>query len=187
MTFECCRSHPEIEVAWRHVVTEVADGLFVTGEPLPGTYARTAEVWAALGIEVVLDMTTTDHGHLDLPLDRVWLPLEDDGSRRPDWWFEETCEASKGRSTLVHCHLGVARAPSAAFAVLLSRGVDCFTALEAVLATRSVATVAYAVDALEWYCREYQDVGSLPYIAEELENRRRRLVQESRERLEVRF
>jgi hypothetical protein len=83
---------------------------------------------------------------------RVWLPTPDDGTPRDPRWFEGiTCAAGETESVLVHCHMGVARGPSAVFAILLARGWHELDALDAVMFGRPIATVAYAADALRWF------------------------------------
>lgn len=161
-------------------VTPVAPNLWVTGEPPLDGYELTALAWSKLGVEIVLDLTTTERGEMDLPVERVWLPLEDDGSRRPDWWFEEVCDAASGRPALVHCHMGVARAPSAAFAIMLNRGMDEYEALERLISTRRVATAPYSIEALEWFLGR----AATPDRLAQFDDRRRSLVIEARRALE---
>lgn len=50
---------------------------------------------------------------------------------------------------LVHCHMGVNRAPSAAFAVLLDRGMDPVEAYDLIRSQRTQAGLAYAMDAFD--------------------------------------
>ena len=176
-----CPGHPAPEDEWRHVVSEVAPGLFVTGEPLsgdPGPLRR----WERLGVETVLDLT--DRGRpLAKPstVRRVWLPTPDDGSLRdPAWMASVAREAAHGERVLVHCHMGVARAPSAAFLLMLQRGHDELSAIEAVLSARPIAAANYAADVLRWHLGG--DAGADDRVSA-LEARRRSLVAVHRERL----
>ncbi len=83
--------------------------------------------------------------------------IDDAGQRVPGEWFEELTDwaadalADPDARLLVHCHMGVNRGPSAAFAVLLRLGWDPFEALDAIRAARPIAYIAYAEDALAWH------------------------------------
>jgi dual specificity phosphatase 3 len=83
--------------------------------------------------------------------------LDDMGQRVPGWWFDEavgavleSLEESKS-VVLVHCHMGINRGPSLAYAVLLAQGVDPVDALEAIRSVRPIAYMSYAEDALRWH------------------------------------
>ena len=52
---------------------------------------------------------------------------------------------------LVHCHMGVNRAPSLAYAAMLELGRGVEEALEAIRAARPIAAIAYAADAVRWF------------------------------------
>ena len=52
---------------------------------------------------------------------------------------------------LLHCHMGVNRAPSAALAVLLDQGFGIREALEAIRAARPIAVIDYADSVLDWH------------------------------------
>lgn len=84
-------------------------------------------------------------------------PVEDAGQKIPAEWFEELDQwvtralADPDAKVLVHCHMGVNRAPSAAFGLLLSQGLTVREALSAIRTARSVAVIDYADDALDWY------------------------------------
>ena len=54
---------------------------------------------------------------------------------------------------LVHCHMGVNRGPSMAYAILLALGWDAVEALNAISAARPIAGVIYAGNALSWWHR----------------------------------
>lgn|GEM_PF-3365081 len=176
-----CVGHPAPEDDWRHVVSEVAPGLFVTGEPLEGDDGPLAE-WERLGADLVIDLT--DHGR-PLPrtsaISRVWLPTPDDGSPRDPAWIAAVVGAAAGaQSVVVHCHMGVARAPSVAFLLLLRRGIDETEALTRVVTARPIAAVNYAADVLRWHLGDVPGAAQRVAAVEEL---RRQLVAAHRERL----
>jgi protein-tyrosine phosphatase len=100
--------------------------------------------------------------------------MDDAGQRVPAAWFDTgvafAMEAiDLGGTVLTHCHMGINRGPSLAFAVLLAQGWDPVEALDAIRAARPIAWVAYAEDALRWH---HETRGSTPA---ELERDRRRV------------
>lgn len=84
---------------------------------------------------------------------------DDDGLRMPDSWFERgvgfALQALQrpGTTVLAHCHMGVNRGPSMAFAILLGQGVDPVAALDLIRTARPIVGLAYAADALDWWQR----------------------------------
>lgn len=89
------------------------------------------------------------------------VPTDDDGYGQPGDWFSSGVQAAltafkdPHRKVLVHCHMGVNRAPSMVFAVLLALDYDPVNALDTIRANRPIAAVLYAEDALAWYHQEY--------------------------------
>ena len=86
-----------------------------------------------------------------------WDGIDDAGQRVPAEWFDgivawaQTALDTPGARILVHCHMGINRAPSAGFAILLGLGWEPVVALEAIRTARPIAYVAYAEDALRWH------------------------------------
>jgi len=84
-------------------------------------------------------------------------PIADDGQKIPKAWFDTLVEWAHGAladpnaTVLVHCHMGVNRAPSAALAILLDCGMGLRPALEAIRTARPVAAIDYAGSVLEWW------------------------------------
>lgn len=91
----------------------------------------------------------------------IHLGVADAGQRMPDTWFEEgTAVAGRALSDpqarlYVHCHMGINRAPSLAFAILLRQGWAPLAALDHLRRVRSIAYVAYAEDAVDWWLRRH--------------------------------
>jgi dual specificity phosphatase 3 len=88
-----------------------------------------------------------------------WLGVDDAGPRMPDEWFDVGTHHVLGRleagaTVLVHCHMGVNRAPSMGYAALLALGWDPVEALDAIRSARPIAFVGYAEDALDWWLRK---------------------------------
>ncbi len=82
----------------------------------------------------------------------------DGGQPMRNSWFETITafagqHLSVGVGVLVHCHSGINRSPSAAFAVQLSIGWDPVEAIELIRTQRPIATVSYAENALDWWHR----------------------------------
>jgi hypothetical protein len=177
----CPWPHPPGEDEFRHVVSLVAPGVAVTGQPMRAD-AVPQHSWDARDVRLVIDVT--DDGspftRPDSAMRRVWLPTPDDGSPRDPRWFDAIASAAGDReSVLLHCHMGVARGPSAAFAVLLARGWHELDAIDAVMFGRPIATVAYAADALRWHV----GTGLDPARIDRLEARRAELVSLLRARI----
>lgn len=83
------------------------------------------------------------------------------GHKVPAELFDEVVRIAReddkhGRKTLVHCHMGVNRGPSAAFAILLDRGVMPVHAYKEILKARPIVGLAYAKDALEAHIERIQ-------------------------------
>jgi dual specificity phosphatase 3 len=91
-------------------------------------------------------------------IEYIHLPANDfGGSQKPDWYRRGT-EAVKqafkdnpNAKVYIHCHMGVNRGPSMAFATLLTQGFDPVWAIERIREVRPIAYVWYAKDALRWY------------------------------------
>lgn len=92
-------------------------------------------------------------------VDYTHLGVADAGQRMDDAWFDagiEVAEQALGDDAnrlLVHCHMGINRGPSMAFAILLHQGWDPVDALERLHEVRPIAFVAYAEDAVDWWVR----------------------------------
>ncbi|HET8602239.1 MAG TPA: hypothetical protein VFL99_18085 [Segeticoccus sp.] len=87
----------------------------------------------------------------------LWNGEDDIGQRMPDHWFDVgvafALEAlsEPGTAVLSHCHMGINRGPSMAFAILLATGMEPVAALSAIRAARPIAAISYSGDALRWW------------------------------------
>lgn len=85
------------------------------------------------------------------------LGVDDAGQRLPGEWFDagirwlNDAMAHPDTKALVHCHMGINRAPSMAFAYLLNQGHSVRDALDTIRRARSIAVIDYAADALDWH------------------------------------
>ena len=90
----------------------------------------------------------------------LWNGQDDVGQTMPDSWFDDGVEFAlqaiaddPDAGVLAHCHMGINRGPSMAFAILLALGMDPVVALTAIRAGRPIAAIYYAGDALSWWHR----------------------------------
>jgi protein-tyrosine phosphatase len=85
------------------------------------------------------------------------LGIDDAGQQVPGDFFEvgvgfiRDALADPTSLVLAHCHMGINRGPSLAYAVLLDAGVEPVEALDLIRAVRPIAYIAYAEDALRWH------------------------------------
>lgn len=84
--------------------------------------------------------------------------VDDNGGRRDDAWFDAVVgeilailAVDPDARIVVHCHLGVNRAPSIVFATLLALGWEPLAALRRIRDVRPIAGIIYAVDAVVWH------------------------------------
>lgn len=138
-----------------------------TGGDLPydDEMARAAlEEWQRLGITHVIDnrLEWSDEDLVaDLAPEIRYLHngVDDAGQQMPDHWFDRGVEfaaealAAPKHRVLVHCHMGINRGPSLAYAILLSAAWDPIDAIDAVRTARPIAGLGYAEDALDWHHR----------------------------------
>jgi len=130
---------------WRQIC-RVTDRLVVTGD-LPehhGAARRQLDSWVDAGVTVIVDVRgewsdesfVAEH-HPQLTY--IYAPTHDDGGRQSSDWFGCTVDRILERIAddpaavvLIHCHMGVNRAPSLAVALLLELGYSSTEALEAI-------------------------------------------------------
>lgn len=155
------RRLPELRLANADFVT---DRLAVGGDLSPNFVQARAQLDELLraGITHIVDLREewSDEG-----LVGTWAPqvhylqhrVADAGQKiGPDWfaglveWVDEAL-ADDTAKVLVHCHMGVNRAPSAMLALLLAQGMGLRPALDAIRRARPVAVIDYAGSALDWY------------------------------------
>ena len=162
---------PEFRLANASFVT---DRLAVGGDLSPnfGLAQQQLEELLAAGITHIADLREE---WSDETLVKTWAPqvhylhhrVADAGQTIGGAWFDGLAEwvdaalAEPGSKVLVHCHMGVNRAPSAVLALLLNRGMSLRPALDAIRTARPVAVIDYARSALDWQLeRSAADAGS---------------------------
>jgi dual specificity phosphatase 3 len=146
-------------------LSKLTDLLWTGGDlPDPPSEAwRTIRAWQALGIHAVVD-NRVEWSDEELvaavapEMSYLHAGVDDAGQAMPDWWFETVASfaaghINRGLRVLVHCHMGINRGPSAAFAVLLATGWEPIDAIDLIRISRPIAAVGYAEDALDWWHR----------------------------------
>ncbi len=89
----------------------------------------------------------------------LWNGADDVGQLMSDTWFDKGVGFALAAlddpqaQVLAHCHMGINRGPSMAFAILLAIGLEPVAALDAIRSARPIAAIAYADDALDWWHR----------------------------------
>jgi dual specificity phosphatase 3 len=84
---------------------------------------------------------------------------DDAGQDMPDEWFDRgvlfalAALENRGSTVLAHCHMGINRGPSMAYAIMLAQGWPPVAALDAIRGSRPIAAIGYAADALDWWHR----------------------------------
>lgn len=102
---------------------------------------------------------TTDVDYLHLPVNDIY------GQHLPMEHFDAAVEAARpvlesGGKVFVHCHMGINRGPSTAYALLLDQGVPSTKAFDMIRKARPQAAVYYAEDALKAHLHRRWIVGA---------------------------
>ena len=124
---------------------------------------RQLEQWIDAGITDIIDVRGE---YSDEPFVAKHAPniryhhlgTHDNGGSQSDAWFGEGLAAiagvrAKGGRAVVHCHMGVNRAPSLAFRMLIEHGMDPVEALDSIRRSRPIAGIIYAPSAIDHYLR----------------------------------
>jgi hypothetical protein len=148
---------------WRRLCW-VTDRLAISGDLHPSRTAALGQLrdWVAAGITDVMDMRceASDASFVAEHVPEIryhWLGVDDEGGPRESSWFEGIARVSAdilaepGRKVLVHCHMGINRGPSAAYAALLVAGGDPVETLDAIRTARPIASAMYSLDAIQWW------------------------------------
>ncbi len=172
------RTAPHVQAApdWQRRLCVVADGLIVSGDLDPRRPKAINQVagWLAAGVTDVIDVRG-EWSDEELVAEFApsiryrHLPTHDNGGAQSDAWFAAGVTAARaaqgaGNSrVLVHCHMGINRAPSMALRIMLDRGWDVVEALDAIRAARPIAAIAYAADAV---AHHHRTLGSTTALAD---------------------
>ncbi|MBS1846883.1 MAG: dual specificity protein phosphatase family protein [Actinobacteria bacterium] len=144
-------------------ITQLTETLWTGGDlPDDGTLPTVLEEWQTAGIGVIVDcrIEWSDEDLVAEYAPRIryeHLGIDDVGQHVAATWFDQLVEAARPRTddpapgVLVHCHMGINRGPSGAFALLLASGLGPVEAIELIRTRRPIAGVSYAEDALAWW------------------------------------
>ena len=149
--------------SWWRRLSWVTPRLAISGDlPAPDTAAQALlDQWRAAGVTTIVDLRGehSDKHRVNEwapELDYIWLGTHDTGGDQDVRWFIEGVEEVLGAlsadpeaKVLVHCHMGVNRAPSMAYAVLLAQGVHHLEAISLIRNARPIAAALYAPQALD--------------------------------------
>ncbi|MDZ7674572.1 MAG: dual specificity protein phosphatase [Acidimicrobiales bacterium] len=139
-----------------------------TGADLPDDHDLALEdlrEWERFGITHVIDTRIEwSDEHLvvgALPSVRyLHIGVDDLGQQMPDDWFDrgvgfalDAWHEDPDAVVVAHCHMGINRGPSMAYAILLGLGWDPVEAMDLIRRQRPIAGVDYAEDALSWHLR----------------------------------
>jgi len=158
---------PSIDPAvWHRRLCIVNDWLAVSGDldtDQPAEGRRQLRSWVDGGVTDILDLRDEWEDidfveHHAPELGYHWLGTHDSGDDQSDTWFDEGLRIGRavreaGGMVSVHCHMGVNRAPSMAFRMLLDHGIPPTDALYAIRAARPIAGLIYADSALDHHHR----------------------------------
>jgi hypothetical protein len=148
---------------WRRLC-EVTDRLFLCGD-LPHNqdgFSRMLQEWVDAGITHIVDVREEWSDESRVASERpeinyAWMGTHDNGGTQDRSWFDHGVAAISGAladpdaRVVVHCHMGVNRAPSMVFAALLALGYDIEDGLNAIRNARPIAAILYAEDAAAWF------------------------------------
>lgn len=124
----------------------------------PAVAALQVEEIVDSGIEMVIDCRAEDNDDWiwdEAGINYLHLPTDDHAEHHiPVELFNRAVVEARhhidaGEKVLIHCHMGINRAPSVAYAVLLDLDMDPVKAFDLIREKRVCAAVYYAVDALE--------------------------------------
>ena len=150
-------------VSWWRRPCLVAPGIYVCGD-LDTRNTQTAmdqlANWNNIGITDIVDLRSewSDEQFVAMHAPNLsywWLGTHDNGDDQALEWFDAGVNVinksvAKGGQVLVHCHMGINRAPSMALAAMLASGVEVVDALARIRAARPIANIAYAENAVAW-------------------------------------
>jgi len=151
---------------WWRVLCEVAPRLYLCGD-LPGgeEFDSALSGWVDAGITDIVDVrdewSDEDRVAAQAPsINYHWLGTHDDGGPQDLSWFASGVAAIRDvlrepdSRVVVHCHMGINRAPSLVFAALLSLGREIEESLELIRSARPIAAILYAADAVQWFAAD---------------------------------
>ena len=152
--------------AWHRRLCHINEWLAVCGDldtTRPELAQQQLQSWVDEGITDIIDLRGewSDENfvaHNAPEVNYHYLGTHDDGGWQEDEWFEAGLNAIRtvqalGGKAVVHCHMGVNRAPSMAYRMLLDAGHGHIQALELIRDARPIAGIIYAPAAISHHLR----------------------------------
>ena len=148
---------------WHRTVCQVNDWLYISGDlpfKLQPAKAKLQE-WVDAGITDIFDAREewSDENLVAEHAQHVryhYFGTHDNGLGQSFEWFKaaildvrKTRKAHPDAVIMSHCHMGINRGPSLAFAMLLDDGYGVVKALNAIRNVRPIAGIIYATDAIK--------------------------------------
>ena len=123
---------------------------------------RQLDEWQAAGVTRIVDCRGewTDAGRVAKHAPQITythVGTHDEGGSQESAWFDAGVGAitdaldDPTARVLVHCHMGINRAPSMAYAAMLDLGYGLVEGLDAIRSARPIAAIAYAGSAVQWF------------------------------------
>jgi len=154
---------------WWRTLCFVTDQLVVTGDlhARRDLAEKQLDDWSAAGVTHIVDVreewndaALVNKRHPQIRY--LHCPTHDNGGRQDDEWFTsgisaivDAISADSNNTVVVHCHMGVNRAPSLVFAALLEMGWPAEESLNLIRQARPIAGILYAGQAVEWFARRH--------------------------------
>ena len=154
---------------WWRTLCFVTDQLVVTGDlhARRDLAEKQLDDWSAVGVSHIVDVREewndaafVNDRHPEITY--LHRPTHDNGGRQDDEWFTsgvsaivDAISADSNNIVVVHCHMGVNRAPSLAFAALLEMGWTVEKALNSIRKARQIVGILYAEQAVDWFARRH--------------------------------
>jgi len=152
---------------WWRRLCQVGDRIHLCGD-LPHPHwepeAATEQLtqWVNAGVTHIVDVRgeASDAKWVGLTqpdITYIHLGTHDNGGAQDFRWFDQGVQAivkaleDPDAQIVVHCHMGINRAPSMVFAALLKLGYGIQPALNAIRTARPISGIIYAEDAVRWY------------------------------------
>ena len=153
--------------SWWRELCWVTDQICVTGDLSSDRLEALKQLdgWVEAGITHIADVRAewSDEefvNHYAPHMTYLYFPTHDNGGMQSDQWFDHAVNGivnalaeNPQHKVLIHCHMGVNRAPTLALAVLLQLGWNACDAMEQIRTTRPIAAILYAVQAVDWHSR----------------------------------
>ena len=148
---------------WR-TLSWVTENIAISGDLPTDSFAALEQLayWEGNGITHEIDVrgeaNDGDFVAANSSIKYANFGVDDDGTARDDEWFDDVVAYVHYESAMnpdakfvVHCHLGVNRAPSIVFAILLTLGWAPLDALRRIRDARPIAGIIYASFGAVWH------------------------------------